>query len=80
MAQSVSGKVCPKCRELMPEWPEYWQILEPVTVRNSLSRRDNKTYICNLCGGAEALADYAGIPDAEARSQVQPLPFGGNRG
>jgi len=27
-------------------------------VRNALSRRDNKTYICSTCGEREAFVDY----------------------
>ena len=41
--------ICPRC----------WRVaLDDVLVRNSLSRKDNKTYICNSCGQAEAMDDY----------------------
>lgn len=36
--------LCPRCRVTRLETP---------LVRNSLSRRDNETYICNGCGGIE---------------------------
>ncbi len=32
--------------------------LDDLPVRNSLSRRDNETCICNPCGNEEALFDY----------------------
>lgn len=32
--------------------------LNETDVANSLSRRDNKTYICNKCGDQEAMVDY----------------------
>ena len=35
------------------------QRLDPDKVMNPLSRRDNKTHICRLCGLAEGLADRA---------------------
>ncbi len=44
--------------------------LDPVEVRNALSRPDNKTYICSACGTEEALVD-AGL--AEERKWVQPI-------
>lgn len=40
---------CPKCQI---------NVLHEEKVRNALSRKDNKTYICNDCGLAEAMADY----------------------
>ena len=41
--------ICPRC----------WRVkLDDVLVRNALSRKDNKTYICNSCGQAEAMDDY----------------------
>ena len=42
-------KTCPRCKLLA---------LEDIDVRNSLSRKDNKTYICNQCGTDEAMEDY----------------------
>jgi predicted RNA-binding Zn-ribbon protein involved in translation (DUF1610 family) len=41
-------KKCPVCKELT---------MQDENVRNFLSRRDNKTYICNGCGTQEALDD-----------------------
>jgi hypothetical protein len=61
---------CPKCQELLPENPGLWKRLHPRLVMNSLSRRDNKTYICNDCGNAEAMADYLGITDKAARASA----------
>lgn len=40
---------CPRCQV---------NELDEVPVRNSLSRRDNATYICNACGNAEGMIDY----------------------
>jgi hypothetical protein len=48
---------CKRCLEIKSGKIEL-QILEEPPVRNSLSRVDNDTYICNLCGKAEGLADY----------------------
>jgi hypothetical protein len=45
---------CPRCKI---------NELDGVEVRNALSRRDNKTYICSDCGLGEAMADMAGVPD-----------------
>ncbi len=41
-------KVCPRCNK---------KTLNNIKVRNSLSRIDNKTYICNNCGDEEAKTD-----------------------
>jgi predicted RNA-binding Zn-ribbon protein involved in translation (DUF1610 family) len=41
-------KNCPRCEQ---------NELDPIEARNALSRRDNKTYICNDCGIDEALED-----------------------
>ena len=70
MAVVEQIKICPKCKELLPNRPEFWQTLDPVEPRNSLSRRDNETFICNQCGGAEAYADYFGVTDVEARMSL----------
>lgn len=40
---------CPRCGEYK---------LDPVEVHNSLSRKDNETYICNDCGTKEAVEEY----------------------
>jgi rubrerythrin len=47
--EEVKNKICPRCNvnELHEE-----------DVMNSLSRRDNKTYICSECGVAEAMEDF----------------------
>ena len=53
------------------------QRLNPIVAKNALSRRDNKTHICRLCGLAEGLADrdFAGIEtemaDDMARVAIQ---------
>jgi predicted RNA-binding Zn-ribbon protein involved in translation (DUF1610 family) len=65
-------KICPSCRTLLPGNPELWRELRKPLVRNSLSRRDNKTYICNNCGLAEAMADFTGISDQDARQRLEP--------
>ena len=49
-------KNCSKCKRLT---------LEDIETHNSVSRRDNSTYVCNNCGLAEALADHYGGTDAE---------------
>jgi hypothetical protein len=41
-------KKCPRCFKMTMRDEE---------VRNALSRRDNKTYICSPCGEAEAMID-----------------------
>ena len=45
-----SACMCPRCNER--------ELIRPL-VRNALSRKDNKTYICSECGVAEALEDWA---------------------
>ena len=44
-------KDCPRCNR---------KTLRPTEVHNALSRKDNKTYICSVCGTEEAMLDYAG--------------------
>ena len=36
-------------------------------VRDSLSRKDNETYVCNTCGTAEAIADMKSANFATTR-------------
>ena len=43
-------KICPMCKRNM--------LKEPLVRYCSLSRKDNKTYICNDCGNKEAFGDY----------------------
>lgn len=50
-----TGNECPKCKGVDGVEIQY---LKTPLMRNSLSRHDNETYICNLCGGAEAMMDY----------------------
>ncbi len=38
-------KTCPRCEK---------RTLHPIPERNTLSRKDNKTYICQACGVEEA--------------------------
>jgi len=70
--------ICTSCQKLLPGNPELWRELQEPMVRNSLSRRDNQTYICNICGSAEATADYlnrdgyASITDTQARRRMEP--------
>lgn len=52
----MDKKRCPRC---------FGGMMEPV-VRNALSRRDNKTYICRDCGTEEALVDYLGLENMPA--------------
>lgn len=40
-------RICPRCKEEYTDYP-------------ALSRRDNKTEICPMCGTVEALEDYFG--------------------
>lgn len=48
-------KKCPRCKRMT---------LNPDEAINSLSRRDDKTYICNTCGDDEAMIDLGLIkPD-----------------
>jgi transposase-like protein len=49
--------ICPRCKK---------NELNPVEVRNALSRRDNKTYICSDCGTDEAMFDFAARSKPEA--------------
>ena len=58
-------ELCTSCIKLGVKYP---QVLEEPHVRHcSLSRIDNKTYICNLCGNAEWVAEETGMPLGEAR-------------
>lgn len=47
---------CPRCKK---------QELETLKLMNKLSRRDNRTYICDLCGTEEALFDWSIQKDSE---------------
>lgn len=78
-AEMEENTTCTKCQELLPNNPELWRTLETPRVRNSLSRRDNTTYICNLCGTTEGLADYYGITELEARQQAIDLRIDTNK-
>lgn len=49
--------ICPRCGQ---------NGLHPEEVRNSLSRRDSETFICNECGMEEAMLDM-GSQNPEAR-------------
>lgn len=62
--------LCPKCQTVEGIEP---RILKQQMVMNSLSRKDNSTYICGLCGNAEALMDYIhnGLTFAMARLAVE---------
>ena len=43
-------KICPMCKSNF--------LKDPLVRYCSLSRKDNKTYICNDCGNNEAMSDY----------------------
>jgi predicted RNA-binding Zn-ribbon protein involved in translation (DUF1610 family) len=43
-------KICSMCKRNF--------LQEPLVRYCSLSRKDNKTYICNDCGNIEAFGDY----------------------
>jgi predicted RNA-binding Zn-ribbon protein involved in translation (DUF1610 family) len=45
----IGYKQCPRCNE---------EKLHPIDARNSLSRKDNETYICSDCGMDEALGEF----------------------
>jgi hypothetical protein len=62
--------ICPKCQELLPDNPERWYKLNLNPARNALSRRDNKTDICDVCGYAEAFADHLGMTDKAVRENL----------
>ena len=65
---------CPKCYgEFRGDLLEdEVQVLRSPRGANALSRRDNKTLICRLCGLAEGFADlYGGMTDIMARRVVQ---------
>ena len=46
----LDGNLCPRCKE---------NKLDKVEIRNALSRRDNKTFICSDCGIGEAMFDFS---------------------
>jgi uncharacterized protein YlaI len=48
--EEVKMKKCPICKV---------NDLDKVEARNALSRKDNKTYICESCGQREAMEEYA---------------------
>ena len=55
-------KKCPRCHRMT-----MWNY----DARNSLSRRDNKTYICNRCGNEEGYIDVGvRMPDQIERDFV----------
>ena len=51
---------CPRCKE--------WK-LHAEQALNSLSRRDDKTYICNACGDEEALIDLGSIDPTDIEKE-----------
>lgn len=61
-------KLCTGCQRAGIEPPNE---LNERQALNSISRLDNKTYICSACGHAEAIADETGAPFDEVRKQVQ---------
>lgn len=51
--------ICPKCNK---------NELNTNILKNALSRRDNKTYICNECATMEALEDYLKLKEQNKES------------
>jgi hypothetical protein len=51
VVEETTPVLCPICKK---------NYLNPRMVMNSLSRRDNKTYICDECGTKEAMDDFFG--------------------
>jgi transposase-like protein len=49
IVEETQPVLCPACKK---------NYLHPNLVMNSLSRRDNQTYICPQCGDREAMEDY----------------------
>ena len=48
----MDSTICPRCGI---------DRMDPVKVRNALSRTDNETYVCNRCGTNEAMRDFHGL-------------------
>lgn len=61
-------QLCTGCQRAGIEPPNE---LNPRQALNSISRLDNKTYVCSACGHAEAIADETGASFEEVRNQVQ---------
>lgn len=61
---------CPRCQEVYAFEPNKWNTLNPRMAVNSLSRRDNTTYICSDCGHAEAMADWLKTSFAIERRKI----------
>jgi len=57
-------KKCPRCLRLTMQNDKYL---------NSLSRRDNKTYICNPCGDEESHIDLRNIQPTAAEKRFVAL-------
>ena len=57
-------KKCPRCKE---------QKLEKYEIKNALSRRDNKTYICSDCGTEEGMFDFANSKTLEPTRAINAL-------
>lgn len=64
-----SPELCTSCIKLDVKNPQI--LREPYVRHCSLSRIDNETYICSLCGSAEAYAEYMKMPLGEARQQIE---------
>ncbi len=55
---------CPICREMIPN------NITPGAYPGALSRFDNHTEVCSLCGSVEAMIGMLGTPDAMKKIQV----------
>ena len=55
MSQTTKTNNCPRCGARM----------HPEQVRNALSRKDNKTYVCNSCSTDEAMTNMLEGRDAD---------------
>jgi len=53
-------KTCPRCKKKTMHNKRVW---------NSLSRRDNNTYICNDCGNEEAFIDEGWVKLSHGHTQ-----------
>lgn len=59
--EKLEHKWCPRCND---------EKLREERVRNSLSRRDNKTYICSSCGEREAFVDFFSVEKIPANQLI----------
>ena len=60
--QKKERHLCPRCKK---------RDMENEEVRNALSRRDNKTYICSDCGTEEAMFDFTRSQGKVSPSEIE---------